>query len=606
MKEQNMFTHYKSIAVMILVLALLTGCGTVEPTATPLPATATRIALEPTHTSSPPTATRPTVAPAPPTATPTATSTATAVAAAPEEPSATPTEAAPQPTATPTTRPGYFSQEQLIEDARQLAEIIESTHPDPYINGGGRVAFHRRLQRVLHSIPQEGMRREEFVRLLIPFVAGVGDGHTVLDDEYPVSRDFPGGVPFYLAAIEETLYVAGVPRGIDTDLLGSLLVSVEGIPVAELCKRQERMEGVDNYYHALQSLIDESIHYEPYMQDLIPEWEDTSRVTVELQRPTGKIEAFTFDLPIRMRPMIIADSQVTLPSTGRSGFTYEFMDEEGRLAYLRVDNLQNYAEANPASPTSATETFRKMVTEMADAGTETLIVDLRDNYGGSSLMGDILVYFLYGREALDQINSTIMTTGGCGSRLSAVYFKYYSGDIRPEDVGQSPMLVMGDYDFSRDFAALQEIYQEMPDPAEILSLIDSGYANSAMIWYEEYQSEAYSGYYLPTNVIVLVTAETYSSGANMMQFLSRAGAVLVGTPSSQVTNSFGEVAPFALDNTRISGWVSTKYCIQVPPASDAARVWPVDYPLTYEKLAAYDFDPNAEYLYALELISEQE
>ena len=585
------------IATAMTVLILLAGCGKSEPTATAVP---------PTHTPLPPTA-APSATPVPPTATPTAppssTMTMTAVATEPE-PSATPTEAVPQPTAAPTTRPGYFSRDALIADARQLADIIESTHPDPYINGG-RVAFHRRLQHVLHSIPEAGMRREEFVRLLIPFVAGVGDGHTVLDNEYPVSQNSPGGVPFYLAAIEENLYVAGVPRGIDTDLLGSLLVSVEGIPVAELCKRQERMEGVDNYYHALQSLIDESIHYKPHMQDLIPEWEDTSRVTVELQRPTGEIEAFTFDLPISMSSITTPKSQVTLPSTGSSGFTYKFMDEEGRLAYLRVDNLQNYAEANPASPTSATETFREMVTEMAEAGTETLIVDLRENYGGSSLMGDILVYFLYGREALDQINSTIMTTGGCGSRLSAVYFKYYSRDIGPEDVDQSPMIVMGDYDFSRDFSARQEIYQETPDPAEILSLIDSGYANSAIIWYKEYQSETYSGYYLPANVIVLVTAETYSSGANMMQFLSRAGAVLVGTPSSQVTNSFGEVAPFALDNMHISGWVSTKYCVQVPPDSDAARVWPVDYPLTYEKLASYNFDPNAEYLYALELLSEQ-
>jgi hypothetical protein len=31
---------------------------------------------------------------------------------------------------------------------------------------------------------------------------------------------------------------------------------------------------------------------------------------------------------------------------------------------------------------------------------------------------------------------------------------------------------------------------------------------------------------------------------------------------------------------------------------------PVHYPLTYEKLASYEFDPNVEYLYALELLSE--
>ena len=63
----------------------------------------------------------------------------TTAATTPEaEPTAVPTEAAPDPTATavvPTTRPGAYSQERLIEDARQLAEIIEDNHPDPYIRG---------------------------------------------------------------------------------------------------------------------------------------------------------------------------------------------------------------------------------------------------------------------------------------------------------------------------------------------------------------------------------------------------------------------------------------------------------------------------------------
>jgi hypothetical protein len=42
-----------------------------------------------------------------------------------------------------------------------------------------------------------------------------------------------------------------------------------------------------------------------------------------------------------------------------------------------------------------------------------------------------------------------------------------------------------------------------------------------------------------------------------------------------------------------------------PDDSELARVLPVHYPLTYEKLASYDFDPNAEYLYALALLAAQ-
>lgn len=70
-----------------------------------------------------------------------------------------------QPIASQKARSGTFSRGQLIADARQLAEILESAHPNPYINGGGRIAFHRRLHRILNAIPEDGMTRDEFYRL---------------------------------------------------------------------------------------------------------------------------------------------------------------------------------------------------------------------------------------------------------------------------------------------------------------------------------------------------------------------------------------------------------------------------------------------------------
>jgi hypothetical protein len=100
----------------------------------------------------------------------------------------------------------------LIADARQLADILESAHPDPYINGGGRIAFHRRLHRVLNAIPDEGMTRDEFCRLLRPFIAGVGDAHTNFTGGYEVDRRHPGGIPLRLAVVEESLVVSGVAQ----------------------------------------------------------------------------------------------------------------------------------------------------------------------------------------------------------------------------------------------------------------------------------------------------------------------------------------------------------------------------------------------------------
>lgn len=73
-----------------------------------------------------------------------------------------------------------FAREELIEDARQLLETLESSHPDPYINGGGKIAFFRRYQEILHSIPQTGLTKSQFYKHLLPFVTSIGDSHTMI------------------------------------------------------------------------------------------------------------------------------------------------------------------------------------------------------------------------------------------------------------------------------------------------------------------------------------------------------------------------------------------------------------------------------------------
>ena len=332
-----------------------------------------------------------------------------------------------------TPKPGAFSREQLIADTRQLADILESAHPDPYINGGGRIAFHRRLHRVLNAIPEEGMTRDEFYRLLRPFVAGVGDAHTNFLGGYEVDRRRPGGVPLRFAVVEESLVVSGVAGEAQRDLLGSRLVSVAGVPLSELVDRQKQLRGIDNQYHGLQALAEQSLWYKPYMQDLIPEWKDTSRVRVELKRPGGSMAAIELAQPETQPSWIAPKSRITLPVPGDSGFLYAFLnapDSGKEIAYIRFTHMTGYRETREGRepfltklkrPPAATDTFRSMVIEMKKRGTETLVLDTRGNHGGDSLIVDILIYFLYGKETLLKMQG--FGTGESGVfRYSRLYF----------------------------------------------------------------------------------------------------------------------------------------------------------------------------------------
>ena len=61
--------------------------------------------------------------------------------------------------------------EDMKKDLNQLITILETSHPDPYINSGGKIEFHRKYQKLLASIPENGHTNCEFYYLILPFIA---------------------------------------------------------------------------------------------------------------------------------------------------------------------------------------------------------------------------------------------------------------------------------------------------------------------------------------------------------------------------------------------------------------------------------------------------
>lgn len=518
-----------------------------------------------------------------------------------------------------------FSRDELIEDARTLASIIEDAHPDPYIRGGGKVAFHRRLHAVMKTIPGEGMTREEFYRHVRPFVAAIGDAHTTVHGAYSHDYEEPGGVPLYFDVVGEDLYVLGVSREEERDLFGARLVSVEGVPLAEIERRLEQLRPTENEYETLGYLAkDRDLWHRAELSDLLPEWRDQESVTVVLKHLDGAEREHTFRLPRKMSyPLITPESRVTLPSTRRCDFVYAFLDDKRTVALLRVTGMMRYREAlemwrnigsedreqtgrhayrlyhgeTPpedydevlAGVPSATELFRSLVREMKEAGTKALIVDLRENSGGNSYMSNILTYFLYGKEKL-----LSRPPGTEIKRYSEYYFRVNeSRDLAVINEGRDVPLVVGDYDFSYDATSPVASPELRASREAGLRQMDTFAA--------ELDSGEYDGYYLPEQVLVVSSPWTFSSGWTMMRYLYISGATIVGNPSGQAGNCFGDIMPFELPHTGLTGNVSHKWYELFPDDPETGRVLRPHHPLTYEKLASYGFDKHAGILLALEV-----
>jgi hypothetical protein len=513
----------------------------------------------------------------------------------------------------------------LFEDARQLLETLEDTHPDPHLAGGGRIAFHRRFHRMMAAIPAEGLSGPSFYELLLPFVAAIGDSHTGLRLQEGAAE--PIYLPLAFKIIDKQLVVEKVAGERLRPYLGARLASIEGVELCELLTRQSAMRGMENLYGHMAILCLRTLTTRQGLHRLVPEWSGGDSLRVALTLPHGESRAIELTV-LRQPPdvWIAVPTAVAMPSIAASDVAYTFLDADRSTALLVVADLMRYREAcelwfadgfapaeemaraayehfhgTPAPEDraallagipSATETIVELVDELTAAGSQSLIVDLRGNTGGSSVLREMLVYLLYGRSAMLSLD-----TGYEIVKLSKLLFEQYEGvTLERINAGRACPLRSTDLDFGDEDAYRRGAVPSQGDGAPSLGA-------SPTFW-RLYQSGVYhQPRWTPRRVLVLCSPTTFSSGFNVLTGLLTMGAQVVGTPSAQPGNNFGDVLRFRLRNTGIEGFVSHKQIVAFPDDLATGQCLEPHYPLTLARFADFDFDPNAEVLLALEVLA---
>lgn len=543
-----------------------------------------------------------------------------------------------------------LSHSELVQDIQALSHILETAHPDPYIKGGGKIAYHRRLQTLIREIPDGGMTKTDFLFHIMPFIASLKDGHTtVLNNNSIFDNQNPGGIPLIFGAIEGQLYVKYVFHEEHQPLIGCILVSVEGVLFDKIIHRLQGYIGCDNRYQALGVLGSDPavLLYRETLKQLIPEWKGSGRskkIRITLRHPDGAQKIHVLNTAENLDPPITWISRYPftkiekpshlpqLKNAKNKHFFYHFFNPSElsgrRVVLLRIANMMAYREAfenwraqgthqftelaqrlyryfnnteppddydeTIASIPSATDTFIELFERMKKEQTRFLIVDLRDNQGGYSLMNQIFTYLLVGFEKI----VSLAATTGTVCKLSEFRDKFYKKEeprkINTDD-DRMP-LAPPEYDFSLDpvFVGM-DLEEQARD--EI-----TRYFHDAPSFYGEFQSRKHEAAYFPEKIFILSSEHTFSTGYNLMADLHQLGGEIVGVPSGLAGNSCGDVRPFELGNSKIKGSVSTKSFTAFPDDPKKGELLEAQYPLTYEKLKAYDFDENSTLRYTLEMI----
>ncbi len=510
----------------------------------------------------------------------------------------------------------WFSREALIQDARHLARTLEEAHPDPYTAFGGRIAFHRAFQERLRAIPEQGLTTKGFYDLFAPFVARLEDMHTGLRRPEGTSGVSSSGLPFRFKVVGPDLVV--MESGLGAELLGARLEGLEGRAMPALRTRLREVVGCENTSHESFNLV-WRFQSGLGLEELLPGWKIGQPVSVQFRLPDGTLrtEAITpADLP--PAPHRPATRVQGLPDLSKTSLGWSFLDAEGRSAYLAVTDCVSYREnvdlylklggkvgrerlesifknryermpkddaELKASFPSALDTFVALARAMKIKGTQRLVVDLRENGGGNSLVAKLLVYVLQGPEGLAKLK------GG----YSIVHYSQtlldHHGDRFRNATDAGLKLELGDYNFSSersfqkgsaDPEAWKKAFQDVP----------------AMV--EDFKAPKLAAIYCPPTLAVLSSARTGSSGFDTLLAMQRIGATSFGTASSQAPNCFIDAVRFTLPCTGLTGNVAFKAQYTFPDDPVKGRMLPCDVPLTFDRLKALAFDPNAEILMALE------
>jgi hypothetical protein len=140
-----------------------------------------------------------------------------------------------------------LTHEQAVRDVKTLVDLLEATHPDPYINVGGKIAFKHAAQELTQSIPASGLTVRDLGNRLDPFLRRLQDGHTRMFDA-DLWRDPEPWLPVRFGVAEDGLFISAFNLHQLDGTQGWRVAAVNGVLLSEFQAKLAHEAGGENPY----------------------------------------------------------------------------------------------------------------------------------------------------------------------------------------------------------------------------------------------------------------------------------------------------------------------------------------------------------------------
>ncbi len=511
-----------------------------------------------------------------------------------------------------------FSKKEIYQDIRYLLNLIQDVHPDPYSGFGGRVPFQLEAQRIMSSIPDEGLSSQDLYNLLRPFFGKIEDGHShIFNPGQHSGRTENLYLPVYFSVANDAIFISQAHKSY-RDLIGCRLIEVNGKSLAELREASRNIFPAENIFSASRWLIRLLVSNRT-IGLLVPDVKD--EVHLLLLKPTGKeirrSLAFSMsrnvwgskdwifkrwdelpvnDLPFYSHFWIDRNTAYLRIKTVMAREAFEIMkankrsDLDSRLESFYKNTLKKSKPGSLddaiAGVPSLTETVSRLLNEMKRLRMKHLVIDLKSNDGGWSAITKPMFYMLFGDKFFSEDSVQFAT------RISEKYLELFQLDLKSLSKDDNKDYELGDLR-SKGLSTKKTGQERRKE--YISDLRQDNLSFLAFI-------ENLNGIPLYTpEVYVITDTGTFSAAFDMMFHLWRMGAKIVGIPPSQSPKTFVDPSPCELPNTKLVVSIS-RTSVVYKGAPEVNRVFQIDYPMNWSDFHRYNFDRHSEVLYVLDLI----
>lgn len=446
-----------------------------------------------------------------------------------------------------------ISQAEATEDVRQFFSTLQRVHPDLLAKVDVKEYIklkQQTLDGIAGKLDKDGrIGVDELAYLLYYAAAYFQDGHTSVQWQYQPNesntqgKQFP---PFFLNCENGRFIVAGTTNN---NIEGLEIISINGKPIQEFLKPiLDRCSGETLIFKAVRFT-----HKQAFWYSFTNLFGSAPSLTLKLQDVNGKeseqnVETVSFAEFSKLESNRLDKKQEQIRKQGTQVYFYD------------SDKIAHFVYPAFNKTTDEIKKIDSIFNEIKTKRSRDLIIDIRDNGGGNSSMGDFIFSYLYGKKF-------------CAFSKSRTKL-------------------------SRDVLSSVAKDWHLPEDADIDGVIITYSIPNGVMSFKKPQA-FFSG-----RTFLLVDNGTFSSGADFAAMLRDYGVgKILGYETGGVPCCFGDIYPFNLKNSGIQCGVSWKqfFCPKPRPGDDKHGIIP-DIPMNEKLLRPYKKEDDPFLAYTLDFI----